>query len=94
MTFCTCIFTALIPAALLVGSGYLGCDQRIIFVVLLVIGQGVFGICYTGTFPNMVDVAPRYAGIIFGMSNTVATLTGIFSPYFVTKITTKVRSLR
>lgn len=36
------------------------------------------------------DIAPAYAGIIFGISNTFATLPGILSPYIVGALTGKV----
>jgi ACS family sodium-dependent inorganic phosphate cotransporter-like MFS transporter 5 len=37
------------------------------------------------------DIAPAYAGIIFGISNTFATISGIISPYVVGALTEKVR---
>ena len=36
------------------------------------------------------DIAPAYAGIIFGISNTFATLPGILSPYVVGALTERV----
>ena len=36
------------------------------------------------------DIAPAYAGIIFGISNTFATLPGIISPYIAGALTTEV----
>ncbi len=36
------------------------------------------------------DIAPAYAGIVFGISNTFATLPGIISPYIVGALTEKV----
>ena len=36
------------------------------------------------------DIAPAYAGIIFGISNTFATLPGIISPYIVGALPEKV----
>ncbi|CAF4297839.1 unnamed protein product, partial [Rotaria magnacalcarata] len=49
------------------------------------------GCCFGGGFtqvPN--DIAPAYAGIIFGISNTFATIPGIISPYVVGALTEKV----
>lgn len=37
------------------------------------------------------DIAPAYTGIVFGISNTFATLPGIISPYIVGALTEKVR---
>lgn len=36
------------------------------------------------------DIAPAYAGIVFGVSNTFATIPGIVSPYVVGALTEKV----
>lgn len=36
------------------------------------------------------DIAPPYTGIVFGISNTFATLPGIISPYIVGSLTEKV----
>jgi hypothetical protein len=37
------------------------------------------------------DIAPAYAGIVFGISNTLATIPNIVSPYIVAPLTEKVR---
>ncbi len=37
------------------------------------------------------DIAPAYAGIVFGISNTLATIPNIVSPYTVAPFTEKVR---
>ena len=34
----------------------------------------------SGYLSNMLDLAPRHAGALMGISNTVATLPGVFSP--------------
>jgi hypothetical protein len=39
------------------------------------------------------DIAPAYAGIVFGISNTLATIPGIVSPYIVGALTEKVSLL-
>lgn len=50
------------------------------------------GCCYGGGFLLTAnDIAPSYAGIIFGISNTFATLPGIISPYIVGALTQHVR---
>jgi hypothetical protein len=36
------------------------------------------------------DIAPAYAGIVFGISNTFSTISGIVSPYVVGALTGKV----
>ncbi|MEP6732741.1 MAG: ACS family MFS transporter [bacterium] len=47
--------------------------------VLLMCGaSGTLACCFAGFGPNSFDVAPRYADVIWGISNTFATLPGIF----------------
>jgi hypothetical protein len=50
------------------------------------------GCCFGGGFLLVAnDIAPAYAGIVFGISNTFATIPGIVSPYVVGALTEKVR---
>lgn len=49
-------------------------------VIALTFSVGIGGLAYSGFFVNHLDIAPPYAGILMGISNTVATLPGIFSP--------------
>jgi ACS family sodium-dependent inorganic phosphate cotransporter len=46
--------------------------------VLMCGATGFLACCMPGFAPNGLDVAPRYADVIFGISNTFATLPGIF----------------
>jgi hypothetical protein len=49
------------------------------------------GFCSGGGFMLVAnDIAPAYAGIVFGISNTFATIPGIVSPYVVGALTEKV----
>jgi ACS family sodium-dependent inorganic phosphate cotransporter len=50
-------------------------------VVLTSCAAGTFALCFAGYAPNGFDIAPRYADIIWGLSNTVGTLPGIFGVY-------------
>lgn len=46
--------------------------------VLLMCGAtGTLAVCLAGFSPNCFDIAPRYADVIFGISNTFATVPGI-----------------
>ncbi len=38
-----------------------------------------------------MDIAPRYAGTLFGVSNTVATFSGIFAPFMASAVAPNVR---
>jgi len=49
-------------------------------VILLTLAVGIGGFSWAGFSVNMLDMAPQYAGIIMGVSNTFATIPGIVSP--------------
>lgn len=46
-------------------------------VLLLTVGLGLASFTFAGAGCNHLDISPRHAGIIFGISNTAATLPGI-----------------
>ena len=52
------------------------------------------GFQYSGVMVNHVDIAPQYAGVLFGISNTAATLPGIAAPYVIGVITSNVSRTR
>ena len=49
--------------------------------VLMCSAAASLGLCYSGFTANCLDIAPRHSEIIYGFSNTVATLPGIFGVY-------------
>ncbi len=67
-------------SAFLVATGYCGCGQELLAVAFITIAQGVSGFQYSGFVVNHVDIAPRFAGTLFGISNTFATISGIAAP--------------
>ena len=50
-------------------------------VVLMCCATGALSMCNAGFAPNCFDIAPRHSDLIWGISNTVATLPGIFGVY-------------
>lgn len=46
-------------------------------VVLMSCAAGAFAFCMAGFAPNCFDIAPKYADVIWGISNTAATIPGI-----------------
>ena len=46
-------------------------------VVLLSVSMALSCFAFAGFGSNHLDIAPRHAGILYGLSNTVATLPGI-----------------
>lgn len=47
-------------------------------LVLLCGATGALGFTWSGYAPNSLDIAPRYAALLTGFSNSIATLPGIF----------------
>lgn len=47
-------------------------------LVLMCCATGVGAIAIVGFAPNCLDIAPRHADVVYGISNTFATLPGIF----------------
>lgn len=67
-----------IQAIFMVAAGYL--ESRAAAVACLTIAVGVGGFAWAGFSVNHLDIAPQFASILMGFSNTLATLPGIISP--------------
>jgi len=78
----------LVPGVLLIITGYITCGMPYAAVAVLSLSVGFSGFQYPGVMVNHVDIAPPFAGVLFGISNTVATLSGVFAPYVIGVITT------
>jgi len=64
-------------------------------VVFMTLGVGLSGFANAGCQVNLLDIAPPYASILMGISNTVGTMAGIISPTLTGFITqNKVNKLR
>jgi len=68
-------------ASFLIVVGYTTSKELAIVGLTLAVGLG--GFTWSGFPVNHLDIAPRYAGILFGVSNCLATIPGIFSPMVV-----------
>jgi len=53
--------------------------SRMICVILLIASQGFGGFSIGGVSVNHIDLSPKFAGVIYGLGNTAATLPGIFA---------------
>ena len=56
------------------------CMYRGAATLFLSLALGAGGFTWAGFGVNHLDVAPRYAAILMGVSNTVGTIPGILSP--------------
>lgn len=57
--------------------------------VALTFGVMCSGFAISGFNVNHLDIAPRYASILMGMSNGIGTIAGLLVPIFVDNITVK-----
>ncbi|XP_036355397.1 sialin-like [Octopus sinensis] len=69
----------IVSACLLIAIGFLRCDQTILISILLILSGITLSFTSGGVLVNNRDIAPNYAGIIFGIGNTFAVLFGSFS---------------
>merc|ERR1719481_1298179 len=69
----------LAPALVLAVLVSFGCNTSAV-VALLVIGLGLNGALSAGHFSTLVDIAPSFAGTLFGVTNTSASLTILLTP--------------
>ncbi|GFG31354.1 hypothetical protein Cfor_10536, partial [Coptotermes formosanus] len=75
-----------IPAVCLVAVSFLQCQEGLIFA-LMGIGTTLMGGMFSGFLSNHIDIAPRFAGTLMGITNTVATIPGIIVPIIVGQLT-------
>jgi len=67
-------------AAAMLGVAYSGCD-RTATTTLLSLAMGAYGSLLGGVMINLIDIAPNYASILMGVTNTFATLSGFGAPW-------------
>ncbi|GIY57583.1 hypothetical protein CDAR_623351 [Caerostris darwini] len=69
----------LCPAICMAAIPLVKCDANAV-IILLTSAMALFGLCGGGDVSVIVDMAPDFAGKIFGVSNAVASIPGILSP--------------
>ncbi|CAG7834263.1 unnamed protein product [Allacma fusca] len=67
-------------AITLVAASYAGVSKSLT-VSLLIIGIAINGATYGGYGVNHVDIAPNHAGVLLGVTSTIANVCGIAAPY-------------
>ena len=67
-------------------TGYVGCNYTLA-VVFLTLSVGLVGVAQSGYNVNHLDLAPRYAGALMGITNMVATIPGFVGPVLVGVLT-------
>ncbi|XP_050412610.2 sialin [Patella vulgata] len=81
----------LLPAGFMLGMGYTNCDSNLA-VALLTLAIAVNGLTAAGYTCNHIDIAPKFSGILMGLTNTFGTTTGFIGPYIVGVLTDKNQS--
>ncbi|XP_065056224.1 sialin-like [Rhopilema esculentum] len=66
--------------------GYSTSKYMAMFALVMAVGFG--GLAWSGFIVNHLDIAPRYASLLLGISNCFATIPGIVSPLVVGFVTT------
>uniref|UniRef100_A0AAV2K5W5 Major facilitator superfamily (MFS) profile domain-containing protein n=1 Tax=Knipowitschia caucasica TaxID=637954 RepID=A0AAV2K5W5_KNICA len=88
------LFTAVglvLPSVFLVCVTYIGCSH-VYTVAFLTLSTTTGGISAAGVYMNQMDIAPRFAGFLLGITNTFGTIPGVVAP-IVTGYFTEDRSL-
>lgn len=73
------------------GAGLARCNV-IVVVVCLVGAVGSGGFTISGFNVNHMDIAPRYAGVLMGITNSAATIPGFLGPIVVSLFISQVVS--
>lgn len=76
------IFTVIgmVPgAAFLIAVSYAGCSQ-VLSVTFLTLSSTISSATASGVYINQIDIAPRYAGFLLGITNTFGTIPGVLAP--------------
>ncbi|XP_023217661.1 sialin-like [Centruroides sculpturatus] len=68
------------PALGILAISFLGCESTNV-IICLMIGMGCFGFNVSGDVAIALDLAPEFAGVIFGLTSSLYNAAGIFSPY-------------
>ncbi|KAH9523361.1 hypothetical protein Btru_039832 [Bulinus truncatus] len=77
-TFQTIAFLG--TAICMISVAQLDCERRYLAVVLLCFSTAFMTFNRAGFVVNHLDLAPGYAGILFGLTNTAGTLPGMIAP--------------
>ncbi|KAF6725584.1 Sialin [Oryzias melastigma] len=74
------------PAVFLVAAGFIGCDYTLA-ITFLTLSSSLGGVSASGFNINHLDIAPSYAGILLGITNTFATIPGMVGPVIARSLT-------
>ncbi|XP_076634993.1 major facilitator superfamily transporter 10 [Colletes latitarsis] len=73
------------PSLSFLGAIWAGCDSTTVMIMLAGLGS-LQGAVYAGNQMNHIALAPRYAGTLYGLTNTAANTCGFLAPYIIGKL--------
>ncbi|XP_075242697.1 sialin-like [Convolutriloba macropyga] len=79
------ILSTIIPGFLLLAAGYSGCSASAALSCIAIAGF-FFSAHFSGSVCNVLDLAPKHAGIITSFCNTATAIAGSMSPIVVERI--------
>ncbi|KAK6960294.1 sialin [Biomphalaria glabrata] len=74
------------PAIFLIVVNYVGCDH-VLAVLFLTLSVGLQGCIMGGYNINHLDIAPKFAGVLMGITNSLGTIPGFMGPAVVGYLT-------
>lgn len=77
-----------IPAAVMVGIGFLDEEQKTLAIVLMTLNVGLNAGATIGSTLNTIDLSSNHAGVLMGITNTIANFVPIVTPLLVGVIVT------
>ena len=63
-----------------IAAGYVTLTDYTTAIVLMTLGIGLNGFSEAGFLINHLDIAPAFASVLLGVTNTAGTMSGIISP--------------
>ena len=79
-----------IPSGMLIGCSFITCQQWEGAVCMFTLSVAFLGFQLSGWWLSHLDVAPQYAGMLAGLSCSVANLAHIAAPFVRRQIITQV----
>ncbi|XP_028162788.1 putative inorganic phosphate cotransporter isoform X1 [Ostrinia furnacalis] len=74
-----CLFSHVVPGLLLIALGYTGCAP-ILSIVLITFSMGSNGAATLTNLVNHQDLAPNFAGTLYGIANGIGNTAGFVTP--------------
>ncbi|XP_023218055.1 sialin-like [Centruroides sculpturatus] len=68
------------PAFCILSVPFLGCDSTKA-IISLTLAMGCFGFCTSGDAAIVFDLAPDFAGVLYGITSGLASIPGFITPY-------------